>query len=84
MALTRSMIQFLSLKWDKRMLLKTACLQWRCRHGQQSYGHGGGEGEGGTNGESSMDTYKLPYVKQTTSENLPCDSGSSLQVSVTA
>ena len=66
------------------MLLKRACLQWRCRHGEQSYGHGGGEGEGGTNGESGMDTYKLPYVKQTASGNLPCDSGSSLWVSVTA
>ena len=27
MALTRSVIQFPSLKWDKRMLLKRACLQ---------------------------------------------------------
>ena len=61
--------------------------QWKHRYREQTYGHGGWgreEGEGGTNGESSMDTYKLPYVKQTTSENLPCDSGSSLQVSVTA
>ena len=24
----------------------------------------GGEGEGGINGESSMETYTLPYVKQ--------------------
>ena len=38
--------------------------QWRCRHKEQTYGHkGGGEGEVGMNGESSMETYTLPYVK---------------------
>ena len=37
--------------------------QWKCRKGEQSYGHGVGEGEGGTNGDSSMETYTLPYVK---------------------
>ena len=37
--------------------------QWRSRHREQTYGHGGREGEGGTNGESSMETYILPYVK---------------------
>ena len=26
-------------------------------------GEGGKEGEGGTNGESNMETYTLPYVK---------------------
>ena len=26
--------------------------QWRCRHREQTYGHGGRGGEGGTNGES--------------------------------
>ena len=29
-----------------------------------------GEREGGTNGESSMETYTLPYVKQIASGNL--------------
>lgn len=51
------------------MLLKRACLQWRRRHREQSYGHGG-EGEGGTNEESNMDTYKLPHVKPRASGNL--------------
>ena len=30
------------------------------------------EGEGGTDGESSLETYTLPYVKQTASGNLLC------------
>jgi len=42
--------------------------QWRRRHREQTYGHRlgcwrWGEGEGGMNGESSMETYTLPYVK---------------------
>ena len=32
-----------------------------------------GEGEGGTNWESSRETYTLPYVKYVISENLLCD-----------
>ena len=41
-----------------------------------------GEGEGGMNGESNMETYTLPYVKQIASGNLLCDTGSSTQCSV--
>ena len=37
-----------------------------------------GEGEGGTNGESSTETYMLPYVKQRASRNLLYDTGSSV------
>ena len=37
---------------------------------------GGGEGEGGTNGESSIEIYTLPYV-MLASLNLPFDIGSS-------
>ena len=40
-----------------------------------------GEGEGGKNGESSMETYTLPYVKLIARENLLYDSGSSNQCS---
>ena len=36
---------------------------------EQTYGHGGQEGEGGTNGDSSMETYTLTYVKQIASGN---------------
>ena len=36
-----------------------------------------GEGEGGMNGESSIETYALPYVKQTASESEHYDSGNS-------
>ena len=38
--------------------------QWRHRHREQLYGHRVGGGKGGMNGESSMETYTLPYVKQ--------------------
>ena len=44
---------------------------------------GGGEGEGGMDGESSMETYTLPYVKQITNSNLIYDSGNPNQGSVT-
>ena len=45
--------------------------QWRQRHKDQTYGHGQGEeGEGGKNGESSMEAYTLPYVKQIANGNL--------------
>ena len=36
-----------------------------------------GEGEGGTNGESSVDTYTSLHVEWTASGNVLCDSGSS-------
>ena len=36
-----------------------------------------GEGVGGTNGESSIETHTLPYIKQIASGNLLSDTGSS-------
>ena len=48
--------------------------QWRCRCREQPHGHSGG-GEKAKNGESSMETYTLPYGKQRASENLLHDSG---------
>ena len=50
--------------------------QWKHTHRDQTWGHSG-EGEGGTNWESRMETYTLPHVKRITSGNLLCDSGSS-------
>ena len=41
------------------------------------------EGEGKTNGESRMEAYTLPYVKQIASGNLLYDSGNSNQGSMT-
>ena len=43
-------------------ILKLTTL-WRCKHREQTYGQGRGEGEGGVNGDSSMETCILPYVK---------------------
>ena len=43
-----------------------------------------GEGEGGMNGESNMETYTLPYVKLTASGTLLCDAGSLAWYSVMA
>ena len=37
--------------------------QWKYRHREQTGGHREGEREGGENGDSSMETYTLPYVK---------------------
>ena len=38
--------------------------QWRYRHREQTYVHREAyEGEDGTNRESSMETYTLPYMK---------------------
>ena len=51
------------------------------------YGHGvgvWGAGVGGMNGESSMETYTLPYIKQIAKGNLLRDSGNSNQSSVTS
>ena len=42
-----------------------------------------GEGEGGMNGERSLETYTLPYVKQTASGHVLSDTGSSTQCFVT-
>ena len=59
--------------------------QWRGRHREQTYGYGEWEeGESGMNGESNMETYSLPYVKQIGSGNLLYDLGNSNQSSVTA
>ena len=44
---------------------------------------GGEEGEGETNGESSVEAHTLPYVKQIANENLQCESGNSNQGSLT-
>ena len=57
--------------------------QWRRRQREQTYGHGEQEEEGGANGESSMETYTLIYVKQIAGGNLPYDSGNAHQGSVT-
>ena len=35
--------------------------------------HTAGEGEGEMNGESSIETYALPYVEQTASGKLQCN-----------
>ena len=45
---------------------------------------GGGEGKGGTDGESSMETYTLPYVKYIASVNFLYDSRNSNWGSMTA
>ena len=39
--------------------------EWRFRHREQTYGHGGRgeEGESGMSGQRSMEAYILPYVK---------------------
>ena len=52
---------------SRKMVLRNlfAEQQWRCKHREQTYGHpqGTGEGDGGMNGVSSVETYTLPYVK---------------------
>ena len=55
--------------------------QWRCRHRGQTCGQSRGRREW-THGESGMETYALPGVKQRASRNVPCDSGNSVQCSV--
>ena len=55
--------------------------QWRHRHREQTDGHGGREG--GTDGESSMETYTLAYAKQIASGYLLYDLRNSNQGSVT-
>ena len=52
--------------------------QWRHRHREQTYGPDKGEeGEGEMNGESSMEAYTLPYVKQIANGHLLYDPGNS-------
>ena len=54
----------------------------RCRHREQTYGCGGlgvlgrsgGDEWSGMDGESSMETYTLPYVRRIASGNSLCDS----------
>ena len=41
-----------------------------------------GEGEGGTNGNRSIETYILPYVKQIANGKFLYNTGSSMQCSV--
>ena len=54
--------------------------QWRYRHREQAYRQGWGEeGEGGMNGERSMEAYTLPYAQQMANGNLLYDSGNSNQ-----
>ena len=58
--------------------------QWRIRHREQTYVHGGRrdvqgrctEGEGEMYGNSNTEIYK-PYIKQTANGNFLCDSGNS-------
>ena len=56
--------------------------QWRYRCREQACGYRE-EGEGGTDGESSMETSTLPYVTLIASGNFQYDSGSSIWNSVT-
>ena len=52
---------------ESRKMIRTNLFvgqHWRLRHREQIYGHGvAREGEGEMNGQSSMETYTLPYVK---------------------
>ena len=58
--------------------------QWRHKENRLLNTGGGGEqGEGATNGESSMETYILPYVKEIANGSLLYDSGNLKQGSVT-
>ena len=38
--------------------------QWRWRHRQENHDHGGVQRKWGVNGESSMEAYTLPGIKQ--------------------
>ena len=47
----------------KMLLMKLfAGQQWRCRHRERLQIWDRAEGEGMMNGESSMETYTLPYI----------------------
>ena len=67
------------MKSRKMVLMNlSAGRQWRCRHGEQTCGHGQEEeGESGMNGDSCMEAYTVPSVKQIASGNLLYDSGNS-------
>ena len=67
------------------MVLTHICagLQWRCGHGERTFGHGEGQGEGGNKIENSTDISTLSYVKQTARGNLLSDAGSSNPCSMT-
>jgi len=52
-----------------------AAQQWRYRSREQACGYRE-EGEGGTSGESSIETSTLPYVTLVASGNFLYDSGS--------
>ena len=70
------------IKSGKMVLMNlSAGQQWRHRHREQTDGHGGREG--GTDGESSMETYTLAYAKQIASGYLLYDLRNSNQGSVT-
>ena len=63
---------------ESRNMVNLLRQQWRYRHREQTYGPGWGEeGEGEMLGESSVDAYALPYVKQIANANLLYDSGNS-------
>ena len=71
------------IKFRKMVLMNVlAGQQWRRGHREQTCGHSGGR-RGGTNGESSTETYTLPHVKQTARGKLLCNTGGSTPCSVT-
>ena len=56
--------------------------QWRNRHREQTYGHGGRGGEGKTYGQSNKETY-ITMSKIDSNRNLLYDSGTSNRGTVT-
>ena len=71
---------------SRKMVLKNifARQQWRHRYREQTYGQGWGRGgEGEMNGESIMEAYTLPHVKQRAYGNFLYNSGTSDGSSVT-
>ena len=48
--------------------------EWRCRHRERTFGHGGEE-KSGTNRESSIDKYMLLCAKQIAGEKLLYNTG---------
>ena len=69
---------------SRKMVLMNLFAWQQWRHREWTYGPGAGGGEGGTNGESSRETYTLLCVKQTARGDFLYDSGNSNQGSVTA
>ena len=76
------LITYSSIHWDN--LKVKNFLQGRNRDSDVENGlvDTAGEGEGGTNWESSIETYTLAHVKQITSGRLLCNTGSSACCSV--